>query len=142
MPNSRYPLSFQGFEMVLEVAELQKQKQQFGRPGYAGQTGQFGHVGQSREQGMTRLFMTVGRKDKIQTNEILRTIAEETGIPGKRVGKIDIMDNFTFVEVPSDIVEKVITAMNNAVIKGKKVAVAKAKPQASASKSREKKKYK
>jgi len=86
------------------------------------------YSGQAREKGMTRLFLTVGRKDNIQTSEILRKIAEEAGIPGKRVGKIDIMDNFTFVEVPSDIVEKVISAMNNAVIKGKKVAVQKAKP--------------
>ncbi|MBI5640497.1 MAG: DEAD/DEAH box helicase [Nitrospirae bacterium] len=103
----------------MEVPEIQKQQRQQG-----------GFSGQSREKGMTRLFLTVGRKDKIQTNEILRTIAEEAGIPGRSVGKIDIMDNFTFVEVPSDIVEKVIAAMNNAVIKGKKVAMAKAKPKA------------
>jgi ATP-dependent RNA helicase DeaD len=81
-----------------------------------------------REKGMARLFMTVGRKDKIQTSEIVRAIAEEAGIPGRRIGKIEIMDSFTFVEVPSDIVEKVIAAMDKAVIKGRRVAVAKAKP--------------
>jgi ATP-dependent RNA helicase DeaD len=81
-----------------------------------------------KEKGMTRLFMTLGRKDRVQTAEILKAIASETGISGRQIGKIDIMDNFTFFEVPSEIVEKVLTVMNKAVIRGRKVAVEKAKP--------------
>lgn len=94
------------------------------------------------EKGMSRLFMTLGRKDKIQTAEILKSIAGEAGIPGRSVGKIDIMDSFTFFEVSSDIVEKVIVAMNKAVIKGKKVSVSKAKPLAKSSPSHKKKRRK
>ncbi|MHB8836771.1 MAG: DEAD/DEAH box helicase [Candidatus Methylomirabilia bacterium] len=82
----------------------------------------------SVERGMTRLFFTLGRKDRVQTSEILRAIAEESGIQGKRVGKIDIREQFTFVDVPVDIAEKVIAAMDNAFIKGKKIAVKKALP--------------
>jgi len=82
----------------------------------------------SVEKGMTRLFFTLGRKDKIQTSEILRAIAGESGIQGKRVGKIDIREQFTFVDVPVDIAEKVIAAMDNAFIRGKKIAVKKALP--------------
>ena len=104
----------------MEVAELVKSHP---RPTDRGMRGKG-----SGEQGMTRLFMTLGRKDKIQTAEILKSIAVEAGIPGRSVGKIDIMDSFTFFEVPSDITEKVIVAMNKAVIKGKKVSVSKAKP--------------
>jgi ATP-dependent RNA helicase DeaD len=94
------------------------------------------------EKGMTRLFMTVGRKDKVQAAEILKAVAGEAGIPGHSVGKIDIMDHVTFFEVPSDIVEKVLTAMNRAVIKGRKVAVTKAKPLAKGSPSHPKKRRK
>ncbi len=82
----------------------------------------------SVEKGMTRLFFTLGRKDRVQTSEILRAIAGESGIQGKRVGKIDIREQFTFVDVPVDIAEKVIAAMDNAFIKGKKIAVKKALP--------------
>ncbi len=89
---------------------------------------------------MTRLFMTLGHKDRVQTAEILKSIAVEAGVPGKRVGKIDVMENFTFFEVPTDIVEKVLIAMNRAVIRGKKVTVTKAK--ASSSKSFPKKRWK
>jgi ATP-dependent RNA helicase DeaD len=88
-----------------------------------------------KEKGMTRLFMTLGRKDKVQTAEILKAIAGETGISGRQIGKIDIMDNFTFFEVPSDIAEKVLTVMNKTVIRGRKVKVEKAKPSGVPSKS-------
>jgi len=81
-----------------------------------------------RDRGMIRLFMTLGRKDKVQTAEILKAIVSETGISGSQIGKIAIMDNFTFFEVPSDIVEKVLTVMNRTVIRGRKVKVEKAKP--------------
>jgi len=118
----------------MDVAELVKHQP---RPAERG-TGIRG-VG---EKGMTRLFMTVGRKDKVQAAEILKAVAVEAGIPGRSVGKIDIMDNFTFFEVPSDIVEKVLTAMNRAVIKGKKVAVTKAKPLGASSKTQSPKRRK
>jgi ATP-dependent RNA helicase DeaD len=111
----------------MEVMELKKRQP-------------FGEQRQGREEGMTRLFFTVGRKDGIETSEILRTIAEEACIPGRSVGKIDIMDSYTFVEVPSDIAEKVTAAMNNAVIRGRRVAVAKAKPQTTSANPRKKKK--
>ncbi len=117
----------------MEVTELVKYQP---RPAGEKRTGLQG----TGEKGMTRLFMTLGHKDKVQTAEILKSIAVETGIPGKRIGKIDIMDNFTFFEVPSEIVEKVLVAMNKAVIRGKKVTVSKAK--ATSSKSFPKKKWK
>ena len=118
----------------MEVAELVKSYPRSAEKSVHGQgTG---------EKGMSRLFMTLGRKDKIQTAEILKSIAGEAGIPGRSVGKIDIMDSFTFFEVPSDIVEKVIVAMNKAVIKGKKVSVSKAKPLAKSSQPSKKKRWK
>jgi ATP-dependent RNA helicase DeaD len=82
----------------------------------------------SVEKGMTRLFVTLGRRDKVQTAELLRAIAAESGIQGKRVGKIDIREQFTFVDVPVDIAEQVIAAMDNAFFRGKKIAVKKAFP--------------
>jgi ATP-dependent RNA helicase DeaD len=99
----------------MEVPELVKHHPQTGERGLG-------------KKGMTRLFMTLGRKDQVQAAEILKTVAREAGIPGRSIGKIDIMDHFTFFEVATDIVEKVLTAMNRAVIRGRKVAVTKAKP--------------
>ncbi|HBN82437.1 MAG TPA: ATP-dependent RNA helicase [Clostridiales bacterium] len=73
------------------------------------------------EPGMVRLFMNVGKKDKVKPQNIVGAIANEAGIKGTMVGAIDIYDKFTFVEVPKDQAKHVIDAINNTKIKGRAV---------------------
>ena len=74
-----------------------------------------------------RLFINIGKKDKIKPSNILGAIAGESGMPGKLVGAIDMMDNYTFVDVPAIHAEKVLKAMNdNVLIKGRRVNMEKA----------------
>ena len=76
---------------------------------------------------MVRLFINIGKKDKIKPANILGDIAGESGMPGKLVGAIDMMDNYTFVDVPAIHAEKILKAMNdNVQIKGRRVNVEKA----------------
>ena len=76
---------------------------------------------------MVRLFINIGKKDKIKPANILGAIAGESGMPGKLVGAIDMMDNYTFVDVPAIHAEKILKAMNdNVQIKGRRVNVEKA----------------
>ena len=76
---------------------------------------------------MVRLFINIGKKDKIKPSNILGAIAGESGMPGKLVGAIDMMDNYTFVDVPAIPAEKVLKAMNdNVQIKGRRVNMEKA----------------
>ena len=76
---------------------------------------------------MVRLFINIGKKDKIKPSNILGAIAGESGMPGKLVGAIDMMDNYTFVDVPAIHAEKVLKAMNdNVQIKGHRVNMEKA----------------
>ena len=86
---------------------------------------EFGETG--AEAGMVRLFMSVGRADEIRPQDLVRTIAEEAGIPGKIIGAIKIYDKFTFVEVPREAAEKVLYSMHRNTIKGKRVHVEPAK---------------
>ena len=75
---------------------------------------------------MVRLFINIGKKDKIKPSNILGAIAGESGMPGKLVA-IDMMDNYTFVDVPAIHAEKVLKAMNdNVLIKGRRVNMEKA----------------
>ncbi|MCU0491478.1 MAG: DEAD/DEAH box helicase [Chloroflexaceae bacterium] len=80
------------------------------------------------EPGMTRLFLDVGRFDRVRPADIVGAIANEAGLPGKSVGSIDIYDRFSFVEVPSDTAQKVLRALNNTAIRGKALNVSVAKP--------------
>ena len=75
------------------------------------------------KKGFARLFMTVGRKDKIRVEDIVRSIAAEANIPPRRIGNIALYDTFSFVEVPSDLADRVIGAVNDSIIKGRKVKI-------------------
>ena len=77
--------------------------------------------------GMVRLFINVGRAQNIRPEDIIRTVADEAGIPGNTIGLINIYDKFTFVEVPNDVAERVLAVMHRNTIKGFKVNVEPAK---------------
>lgn len=81
----------------------------------------------SAQSGMSRLFINVGRKDKVAPRDIVGAIAGETGIRGKIIGSIDVYDKYTFVEVPHENVEDVLTIMKNSQIKGKRIIIEPAK---------------
>lgn len=67
---------------------------------------------------MARLFLNLGKKDRIRPNDIVGAIAGETGVPGRSIGGIDIFDNFSFVDVPQKDADHVISVMRNNTIKG------------------------
>lgn len=81
----------------------------------------FGDTG--AEEGMVRLFINIGKKQKVKPGDILGAVAGESGIPGKLVGTIDMFDKFTFVEVPRENAADVLHSMKNTKIKGKTVNV-------------------
>lgn len=74
--------------------------------------------GEGREE-RTRLFVNVGKKDRLRPGDIVGAIAGESGMPGELVGEIKMHDNFTFVEVPERFAEEVIRAMRNVKMKGR-----------------------
>lgn len=78
------------------------------------------------KEGMIRLFINVGRNQRVQAKDILGAIAGEVGIPGKLVGTIDIYDKYTFVEVPKQNAKKVLEKMKDIKIKGNKINIEKA----------------
>jgi len=79
------------------------------------------------EPGMVRLFVSVGRKDRVQPRDIVGAIAGESGIPGRAIGSIDIFDAYSFVDVPERDARKVVQAMSGNTIKGKIVNIEVAK---------------
>ena len=81
----------------------------------------FGDTG--AEAGMVRLFINIGKKQKVRPGDILGAVAGESGIPGKLVGTIDMYDKYTFVEVPRENAADVLRAMKNTKIKGKTINV-------------------
>ncbi len=77
--------------------------------------------------GMVRLFFNLGRVNKVTVPDFVKAIAKDADIPGKVIGSINLYDKFTFVEVPLEYAEKVISVMKHSTIKGCKVNVEPAK---------------
>ncbi|MEI7641361.1 MAG: DEAD/DEAH box helicase [bacterium] len=69
-----------------------------------------------------KLFLNIGKKDNARVGDLVGAIAGETGLDGKIIGKIDMRDNFSFVEVPSNFADDVVNIMNQGkTIKGKRI---------------------
>ncbi|HEU4964110.1 MAG TPA: DEAD/DEAH box helicase, partial [Bacilli bacterium] len=86
----------------------------------------FGETGGA--PGMVRFFVNIGRSAKIGPSDLVRAISEEAGIPGKAVGKIDIFEKFTFVEVQEDVAPFVYEALRKSRINGSRVNLEPARP--------------
>ncbi|MDO4325505.1 MAG: DEAD/DEAH box helicase [bacterium] len=78
------------------------------------------------DSGMARLFINIGKDQKVRPGDILGAITGETGMPGRMVGSIDMYDKYTFVEVPREYSDAVLLAMKHCKIKGKTIQVEKA----------------
>ncbi len=73
--------------------------------------------------GMVRLFLNIGRSQKIRPQDIVQAFTTEADIPGNVIGVINIYDRFTFVEVPEELAERVMSVMHRNTVKGCRVSV-------------------
>jgi len=71
---------------------------------------------------MSKLFVTLGERDGIKPGDLVGTISGEAGISGGQIGKVEIFESHTIVEVPAAESERIIAALNGKMIRGRKVA--------------------
>ncbi|HTX60879.1 MAG TPA: DEAD/DEAH box helicase [Methanobacterium sp.] len=82
---------------------------------------EFGDTGAS--PGMVRFFMNIGRKDRIKAKDIVKAIGDKAGLSSGVIGKVDVFDKFSFVEIPGNSARDVFNIMNGAKIKGRSVNI-------------------
>lgn len=70
-----------------------------------------------------RLFVGVGARDGIVPSDLVGAITGEAQVKGAQIGRIEIRDTFSIVEVESDIATRVIQAVNGITLKGRSVRV-------------------
>ena len=81
------------------------------------------------EEGYTRLFLNVGKIDKMYAREIMGLINSNVKGDKVEVGRIDLMKSFAFVEVKNEDADRVIKSMKHGVtIKGRSVVVDRSEP--------------
>jgi DbpA RNA binding domain len=81
------------------------------------------------EGSMVRLFLRVGRRDGVRPADLVGAIANEAGVSGDLIGDIDLYDTFSFVEVPAEAENTVISALNHSTIRGRAPRATVARPE-------------
>ncbi|MDO5556701.1 MAG: DEAD/DEAH box helicase [Clostridia bacterium] len=76
---------------------------------------------QFRAGEMVKFFINLGKRDKIMAKDIVGSVAANTAVSGNEIGKIKILDNFSFMDVPAEFVNDILVGMKDKQIKGKEV---------------------
>jgi ATP-dependent RNA helicase DeaD len=77
----------------------------------------------SRTPGMSRIFIGAGRLAKMRPADLVGAIVNEAGIDAGTIGAIEVADRYSTVELPDDLVDRVVMALRKTTIKGKKQTV-------------------
>ena len=72
------------------------------------------------EEGFRRLFINLGKSDGFYPGEIMQYLNKH--VHGRQeVGHIDLLQKFSYIEVPKDDAQKVMKALNGTTYKGREV---------------------
>jgi len=75
------------------------------------------------EEGKTRFFVSIGKRDGLNPGGLLRMICDETGLTSANIGKIDVMPSFSFFEADDAHATKILSAVNGANYEGNTVSI-------------------
>ena len=83
------------------------------------------------KEGMDRLFITIGKKDRVHPRDLIDLLAQNSSIPAGQVGDIDLYDKFSFVEVPTEYTAEIVANVNRIDYEGRSIVVEKSQKKGS-----------
>ena len=69
---------------------------------------------------LTLLRISVGKEESVRPADLVGAIAGEAGVPSRVIGAIKIHDDYSLVEVPEELSERIIEALRSTKIRGHK----------------------
>ncbi len=76
------------------------------------------------QQGKARLFVALGKKDKINARKLVDLIMGKVSLKSKQISDIHVMDKYSFITVPFEKAEKIVVSFKE---KGQKPLITHAK---------------
>jgi ATP-dependent RNA helicase DeaD len=64
-------------------------------------------------RGTTRLFMSIGRKDGLDVRKLIKLINNQTGVRAGQINDVKIMESFSFITVPFEEAEVILSIFNS-----------------------------
>lgn len=84
--------------------------------------------GRSRnDKNSTRVFLTIGKLDKITKKDLLSNLEKMAGIPQGVMHGVEILTKFTFINIDNKYYDQLYKKCNNKSIMGRKISIEKAK---------------
>ena len=80
------------------------------------------------QAGHARLFISAGRKDGFSPRDIVYAVSSACNMPERAVGDIQMYPAYSFVQIPSSYVNRVISRLDGAEIRGVRIGVSQARP--------------
>jgi ATP-dependent RNA helicase DeaD len=77
----------------------------------------------SPTEGMIRYRVSVGHKDGVKPGQLVGALANEGGIEGARIGRIDIRNAFSVVELPKGLPASILSKMSRAKVSGRPLEI-------------------
>jgi ATP-dependent RNA helicase DeaD len=74
-----------------------------------------------QEPELARVHINAGRLQNVKPGDIVGAIARETGMPGDQIGKIQIYDKYSFVEIPREYAEDVVEIFQDRRVNGNRI---------------------
>ncbi|OFO61490.1 RNA helicase [Peptoniphilus sp. HMSC075B08] len=68
-----------------------------------------------------KIFINKGKRDGLDSREVIRLLGRHTDINPSDIGRINIMPNFSFVEVPKNMIKDAIKDLDGKKVKGKSI---------------------
>lgn len=75
------------------------------------------------EEGMQRFRLEVGHNHKVKPGNIVGAIANEAGIDSKFIGRININDDYSLVDLPNDIPKEIFNDLKRVRVGGQKLNI-------------------
>jgi len=74
-------------------------------------------ITQSDEKGMERFRVEVGYRDDIKPGALVAAIADTSGLQGKHIGRIEIYENFSTVDLPEGMPKEVFEDLSHTTVR-------------------------
>jgi len=80
------------------------------------------------EDGMARLFVSMGRTSGLRPGDLVGAITATAGVSGQDLGAIEIKERVSFIEVKKGAESEILSAMGRSEVRGRSVEIKKAVP--------------
>ncbi len=84
--------------------------------------GTLGGASTSSSSGKQRVFLAVGKRDNVRIGDVVGAVANEVGIPGERIGTVELFESHSIVELAADDAAKAVERLGDATLRGRRLS--------------------